>query len=107
MASKGDLWALVDAALDEATSDRPDELRARRDGIVDRLYAATAGCSNCGRPPPVTALVAAGLDRDEVEPACSVAEAEADAQAGGVEEQADAQYTTCLCPTSNLLDQSR
>ncbi|CAD6258101.1 unnamed protein product [Miscanthus lutarioriparius] len=58
----GDLWALVDAALDVAARDCPDELRARRDGIVERLYAAAAaGCSNCaGRPPPLAALAAAG-----------------------------------------------
>ena len=43
----GNLWALVDAALDAAARDRPDELRARRDSIVERLYAAAVGCSNC------------------------------------------------------------
>jgi len=89
----GDLWALVDAALDAASRDRPDELRAHRDGIVERLYAAAAaaGCSNCnGRPPPVAALVAAGLDEEDGEeaaPGSSVVEA--DAQAGGAEEQAE------------------
>ncbi|KAJ1274465.1 hypothetical protein BS78_05G063500 [Paspalum vaginatum] len=61
----GDVWALVDAALAAAARDRPDELRARRGGIVDRLYAA-AGCSYCdGRPPPRGALAAAGLDEEE------------------------------------------
>lgn len=87
--------------------DRLNELHACHDGIVDRLYTAAAGCSNCECPPPIVALGVAGLDGDEVASACSVAEIEADAQAGGAEEQADAQYTTCLCPTSNLLDQSR
>ncbi|XP_066341292.1 probable mediator of RNA polymerase II transcription subunit 26c isoform X2 [Miscanthus floridulus] len=86
----GDLWALVDAALDVAARDHPDELRARRDGIVERLYAAAAaaGCSNCaGRPPPLAALAAAGLDEEggeEAAPASPVVEA--DAQAGGAEE---------------------
>ena len=93
----GDLWALVDAALDVAARDCPDELRARRDGIVERLYAAAAaGCSNCaGRPPPLAALAAAGLDEEggeEAAPASPVveaeAEADADAQAEGAEEQA-------------------
>ncbi|GJN28226.1 hypothetical protein PR202_gb16325 [Eleusine coracana subsp. coracana] len=36
----GDVWALADAALAAAARDRPEELRARRDGIVERLYAA-------------------------------------------------------------------
>jgi hypothetical protein len=92
----GDMWALVDAALDAAARDRPDDLRARRDGIVERLYAAaTAGCSNCaGRPPPLAALAAAGLDEEDGEeaaPASSAValEAEADAQAGGAEERAE------------------
>jgi hypothetical protein len=35
----GGVWELVDAALACAAHDRPDELRARRDGIVERLYA--------------------------------------------------------------------
>ena len=43
----GGVWELVDAALACAAHDRPDELRARRDGFVERLYAAAAGgCSN-------------------------------------------------------------
>jgi len=85
----GDLWALVDAALDVAARDCPDELRARRDGIVERLYAAAiAGCSNCaGRPSPLAALAAAGLNEEggeEAAPASPVVEA--DAKAGGAEE---------------------
>ncbi|CAN6374227.1 unnamed protein product [Urochloa humidicola] len=63
----GDAWALVDAALAAAARDRPGELRARRDGIVERLYAG-AGCSTCDAhppPPPRAALAAAGLDEEE------------------------------------------
>lgn len=39
----GPTWDLVDAALASAARDRPAELRARRDGIVERLYATAAG----------------------------------------------------------------
>ncbi|KAL6641838.1 hypothetical protein ACP70R_020019 [Stipagrostis hirtigluma subsp. patula] len=46
----GDVWDLIDAALAAAARDRPDELRARRDGIVERLYAG-GGCRNCEAPP--------------------------------------------------------
>ncbi|CAO2140976.1 unnamed protein product, partial [Urochloa humidicola] len=80
----GDAWALVDAALAAAARDRPGELRARRDGIVERLYAG-AGCSTCDArplPPPRAALAAAGLDEEddgeEAAPASSEA-AEGDA----------------------------
>ncbi|KAG2555955.1 probable mediator of RNA polymerase II transcription subunit 26c isoform X2 [Panicum virgatum] len=87
----GDAWALVDAALAAAARDRPGELRARRDGIVERLYAAAAGCSSCDArpPPPRAALAAAGLDEEDGEeaaaPASPVAEADA-AEAGAAEE---------------------
>lgn len=42
----GDVWDLVDAALAAAA---PAELRARRDGIVERLYAG-GRCRNCDDP---------------------------------------------------------
>ncbi|KAM0905318.1 hypothetical protein ACQ4PT_017491 [Festuca glaucescens] len=42
----GDVWDLVDAALAVAA---PAELRARRDGIVERLYAG-GRCRNCDAP---------------------------------------------------------
>lgn len=42
----GDVWDLVDAALSAAA---PAELRARRDGIVERLYAG-GRCRNCDAP---------------------------------------------------------
>ncbi|KAJ1264889.1 hypothetical protein BS78_08G036400 [Paspalum vaginatum] len=42
----GDVWDLVDAALAAAARDNPGELRARRDGIIERLYAG-ARCRNC------------------------------------------------------------
>ncbi|KAK3119831.1 hypothetical protein QOZ80_9AG0675970 [Eleusine coracana subsp. coracana] len=90
----GNVWALTDAALAAAARDRPEELRARRDGIVERLYAA-AGCSNCDGRPPRAALAAAGLQEDE-EAAAAVAaalspEPEADAYADREyrEEEAD------------------
>ncbi|KAF8641947.1 hypothetical protein HU200_067661 [Digitaria exilis] len=81
----GDAWALVDAALAAAARDRPGELRARRDGIVERLYAA-AGCSSCCNdarhqpPPPREALAAAGFDEeDDGEEAAASASPEVDA----------------------------
>lgn len=43
----GDVWDLVDAALAAAARDSPGDLRARRDGIVQRLYAGAARCRNC------------------------------------------------------------
>jgi hypothetical protein len=46
----GDVWDLVDAALAAAARDSPDELRARRDSIVERLYAG-GRCRNCDAPP--------------------------------------------------------
>jgi len=46
----GDVWDLVDAALAVAARDSPDELRARRDSIVERLYAG-GRCRNCDGPP--------------------------------------------------------
>ncbi|KAK3118478.1 hypothetical protein QOZ80_9BG0699920 [Eleusine coracana subsp. coracana] len=84
----GDVWALADAALAAAARDRPEELRARRDGIVERLYAA-AGCSNCDGRPPRAALAAAGLEEDEEAVAAALSpepEAEVDADR---EEEAD------------------
>ncbi|KAL6870747.1 hypothetical protein ACP4OV_014595 [Aristida adscensionis] len=87
----GDVWALLDAALAAAARDRPDELRARRDGIVERLYAGAAGCGNCGGrplPPPRAALAAAGLEEED-EPAAEVAAAAASPEAEADAEEAD------------------
>lgn len=44
------MWDLVDAALAAVARDSPDELRARRDGIIERLYAG-GPCRNCDAPP--------------------------------------------------------
>ncbi|XP_062197535.1 probable mediator of RNA polymerase II transcription subunit 26c [Phragmites australis] len=79
----GDVWGMVDAALAAAARDCPDELRARRDGIVERLYAA-AGCSNCDGRPPRAALAAAGLEEEEEAPVSP--EAEGDAETDVVDE---------------------
>lgn len=84
----GDVWALVDTALAAAARDRPAELRERRVGIVERLYAA-GGCSNCDGRPPRAALAAAGLEEDEGEEPAAAAvspEAEADLAADREEE---------------------
>ncbi|RDX99703.1 putative mediator of RNA polymerase II transcription subunit 26c, partial [Mucuna pruriens] len=46
-----DVWVLMDAAIAVASADCGDELKRRRDGIVERLYAATSTppprCQNC------------------------------------------------------------
>jgi hypothetical protein len=88
----GDVWALVDATLAAAARDRPAELRARRVGIVERLYA----CSNCVGRAPRAALAAAGVEEEnegeeeEVVAAAAAAavspEPEADADADHAEE---------------------
>ncbi|KAL5204407.1 hypothetical protein ABZP36_009278 [Zizania latifolia] len=81
----GDVWEIVDAAL--ASAGR-DELRARRDGIVERLYAG-GSCSNCGvtspsPPPPQQQQRGAAVAGEEYEAVASP-EAEGDAGEPGVE----------------------
>lgn len=89
----GDAWALVDAALAAAARERPGELRARRDGIVERLYSA-AGCSSCcdARQPPRDALAAAGLDEDDDgEEVAAPASPEVEGGAAGVDAAEEAE----------------
>lgn len=45
-----DVWMFIDTAIDVASMDHGNELKHRRDGIVQRLYAATSApgrCRNC------------------------------------------------------------
>lgn len=43
------IWAMIEAAIGVASSDYGDELRRRRDRIVESLYAPAAqACQNCG-----------------------------------------------------------
>lgn len=43
------IWAMIAAAIGVASSDYGDELRRRRDGIVESLFAPAAQpCRNCG-----------------------------------------------------------
>ncbi|KAL1569551.1 putative mediator of RNA polymerase II transcription subunit 26c [Salvia divinorum] len=43
------IWALIDAAIGLASSDYGEELRSRRDGIVESLYASAGQlCRSCG-----------------------------------------------------------
>lgn len=42
-----DVWALMDAAIAVASIDYADELKRRRDGIVERLYKATSASTRC------------------------------------------------------------
>ncbi|KAK9075002.1 hypothetical protein SSX86_003321 [Deinandra increscens subsp. villosa] len=44
--SRLDVWGIIDAAITVASSDYSGELKDRRDGIVQRLYALKQ-CSNC------------------------------------------------------------
>ncbi|CAL5098151.1 unnamed protein product [Urochloa decumbens] len=86
-----DVWDLVDAALTAAARDSPDELRARRDGIVERLYAS-ARCHNCdasATPPPqprrapeAAAEAVSPVSPDEEVDADGLGEDEDDADAG-------------------------
>uniref|UniRef100_A0A8R7QCN1 TFIIS N-terminal domain-containing protein n=1 Tax=Triticum urartu TaxID=4572 RepID=A0A8R7QCN1_TRIUA len=83
----GDVWDLVDAALAAAA---PADLRARRDGIVERLYAG-ARCRNCNAPEsppqpprqPAEAASPAWQEEGEEE------EEEADVDGLGLEEETD------------------
>lgn len=44
-----DVWTLIETAISVAASDHGDELKNRRDGIVERLYATVPPrCRNCG-----------------------------------------------------------
>ncbi|XP_008781432.3 probable mediator of RNA polymerase II transcription subunit 26c [Phoenix dactylifera] len=66
-----DLWTLIETALDVAATDYGKELRARRDGIVERLYAAglvaADGCRNCAPGAAAERLAAVGLPTGGVE----------------------------------------
>ena len=46
-----DVWTFIETAISVASMDYGSELKQRRDGIVERLYAATASfqsrCQNC------------------------------------------------------------
>ena len=46
-----DVWTFIETAISVASMDYGSELKRRRDGIVERLYAATASfqsrCQNC------------------------------------------------------------
>ncbi|XP_020215745.1 probable mediator of RNA polymerase II transcription subunit 26c isoform X1 [Cajanus cajan] len=45
-----DVWTLIDTAIAVASVDHGDELKRRRDGIVERLYVASSApprCRNC------------------------------------------------------------
>uniref|UniRef100_A0ACD5XP14 Uncharacterized protein n=1 Tax=Avena sativa TaxID=4498 RepID=A0ACD5XP14_AVESA len=80
----GDVWDLVDAALAAAPQ---AELRARRDGIVERLYGG-ARCRNCDAPERALQP----LPRQPAEaasPPSQEAEEDADVDGLGEDEEAD------------------
>ncbi|XP_038982488.1 cellulose synthase-like protein E6 isoform X1 [Phoenix dactylifera] len=66
-----DLWTLIETALDVAAADYGKELRARRDGIVERLYAAgpgaADGCRNCAPGAAAERAAAVGLSTGGME----------------------------------------
>lgn len=44
-----DVWTLIETAISVAALDHGDELKNRRDGVVERLYATVPPrCRNCG-----------------------------------------------------------
>ena len=46
--SRAELWDFIDTAITVASLDYGDELKDRRDRIVERLYASSASrCRNC------------------------------------------------------------
>lgn len=46
--SRADVWMIIDAAIALASSDYGEELKDRRDGIIERLYAMSSPiCRNC------------------------------------------------------------
>jgi hypothetical protein len=48
--SRADVWTLIDAAISVASLDYGDEMKDRRDGIIERLYASSSApplCRNC------------------------------------------------------------
>ncbi|KAL2342953.1 hypothetical protein Fmac_004238 [Flemingia macrophylla] len=70
-----DVWTLIDTAVAVASVDYVDELKRRRDGIVERLYAATSApprCRNCD------------ADDGEIKSRSSVSPAEAKDPYGGL-----------------------
>ncbi|CAN6330635.1 unnamed protein product, partial [Urochloa humidicola] len=102
----GDLWDLVDAALTAAARDSPDELRARRDGIVERLYAG-ARCHNCdaSAPPPPQSRKApeAAAAAEAVSPVSPEEEVDADGL-GEDEDDADAGMESKILAIRDFLE---
>ncbi|URE27968.1 Insulinase (Peptidase family M16) [Musa troglodytarum] len=64
-----DLWALLETAVAVAAADHAEELRARRDGIVERLYAPPAPLQKeeKGSSSPVMKTVHREEDEEDVE----------------------------------------
>ncbi|CAL4911455.1 unnamed protein product [Urochloa decumbens] len=103
----GDVWDLVDAALTAAARDSPDELRARRDGIVERLYAG-ARCHNCDAsatppPQPRRAPEAAAAAAEAVSPVSPDEEVDADGL-GEDEDDADAGVESKILAIRDFLE---
>lgn len=50
--SRVDIWGMIDAAITVASTDYPAELKHRRDGIVERLYAQQPQSQSQSQPQP-------------------------------------------------------
>ncbi|KAK6922882.1 Transcription factor IIS, N-terminal [Dillenia turbinata] len=42
-----DIWALIETAIDVAKREYGDELKSRREGIIEKLFACYPPCDNC------------------------------------------------------------
>jgi hypothetical protein len=59
------VWEIIDAAISVASLDYGNELKDRRDLIVERLYAATTRCENCDVDRHDRVKVAAAVKKDK------------------------------------------
>lgn len=58
-----DLWSFIDTAISVASSDYADELKHRRDGIVEKLYSST-WCRNCDGERNVQEMKASEVEKE-------------------------------------------
>jgi hypothetical protein len=104
--SGSDVWDLVDAALAAAARDSPAELRARRDGIVQRLYAGSARCRNCDAdaPPPPAAQPNGAVAAAPAAASPASPDEEVDADSLDDEEEADAGVESKILAIKDFLE---
>lgn len=80
-----DLWTLIDAAIGVASADHGDELRHRRDGIVERLYSSPSSDQLRNRSRSRDERSKARVEKQRVSPATpqSLSGEESDEEGGG------------------------